>query len=67
LQFDPTSGTIPLSLALTYDHLKQYKAAVTWYRKFLRAASSDPDMAKQVKETEARLKVLTPKIARAQN
>jgi tetratricopeptide (TPR) repeat protein len=65
LQFDPSSGTIPLNLALTCDHLKQYKAAVTWYKKFLHTAAGDPGMDTQVRETKARLKVLEPKVASA--
>ncbi|RPH37434.1 hypothetical protein EHM92_02720, partial [bacterium] len=58
LQFDSYSGTIPYSLALTYDHLREYKSAVTWYKRFLKTALGDPNMAKQAKEAKARVKLL---------
>jgi tetratricopeptide (TPR) repeat protein len=58
MQFDPRSGTVPYSLALSYDHLKQYTPAVTWYKKFLKTAFGDSAMAKQVKEAESRIKLL---------
>ena len=58
LRFDPENSEALFFLALTYDQLRDYRAASTAYARFLKKASSDPSLSERVKIARNRMKHL---------